>query len=489
MAQSFSFDAPSVPNTCEHAEVVRAVADEALPSCMGSAMDLLDDAVIVLDRNWRILHANRRAVRHDYSPDAVVGMSFWSAPLCLPASERRSFYEHAVKMPEPFRFDWHDDVQDRWLEIKAAPLPDGNLVVQAHDATDERRTHKALRDSEQFHRLIAELTSDYAYSCTVYPDNTISMTTVTEGFTRVTGYTLEEIQEIGDWPRLIHPEDLPRAIEEGQELLQRRMMHELRIITKSGDVRRIRYSTHPYRDPECGRVTRLIGAVKDVTEAREAEDQLRDYAERLKSLSRRLLQVQEDERRHLARELHDEVGQLLTGLRLSLEATRRAPAGDIDPGLNQGLGLVRELTHKVRDISLALRPSMLDDLGLLPALLWHFERYTSQTGVVVNFDHSGLNSRLGTAVETAAYRIIQEALTNVARHAGVKSATVHIHGGEGQLSLVVEDQGKGCTLQSVGQNSGGLSGMQERAELLGGHFRVESTPGNGLRLCAELPLT
>jgi PAS domain S-box-containing protein len=470
---------------------VSTVAPLALPAWIAPAFDALDDAVVVVDGQWRILYANTRAVGDPLlNAEDLRGLSFWLAPLSLPTVQRRSYYEHIELARDVARFETPDEPTGRWLEVKASPMPGGGMVIQSRDVTTQRRALHALRENEEFHRSIAELTSDYAYRCVVNEDNTVCMKSVTEGFTRVTGYTLEEIRAQGDWPTLIHPDDLAGAIEHGKTILEcRRSEYELRIITKSGEIRWIRYSTHPLRDPQTGRIARLVGAVQDITEDRLADDQLREYADRLKALSRRLLQVQEDERRHIARELHDEVGQLLTGLRLSLEATRRVPAGEVPDGLEQTLAIVRELTEKVRDISLALRPSMLDDLGLLPALLWHFERYTAQTGVKVAFDHTGLCGRLGTALETAAYRIVQEALTNVARHAEVKSATVRIHCGDGKLQIEVEDEGQGFQLSTVGRHSGGLSGMQERAELLGGTLHAEAAPGEGVRLRAELPLT
>ena len=168
----------------------------------------------------------------------------------------------------------------------------------------------------------------------------------------------------------------------------------------------------------------IISVIRDITRRKQAEEAQRDYAERLKFLSRRLMEVQETERRNIALELHDEIGQVLTGLKLSLEIGTRLPSDEMVGSLNKARSLVNELMARVRKLSLDLRPAMLDDLGLLPALLWHFEHYTAQTQVKVDFKHSGLDKRrFGQEVETAAYRIVQEALTNVARHAQVQEAT------------------------------------------------------------------
>jgi PAS domain S-box-containing protein len=218
-------------------------------------------------------------------------------------------------------------------------------------------------------------------------------------------------------------------------------------------------------------------------------EQVRAGRERLKALSLQLVEVQETERRHIARELHDEIGQLLTGLKLCLDMCMRPPVDEMRTNLEEARELVNELIARGRELSLDLRPAMLDDLGLLPALLWHFERYTTQTGVLVRFEHAGLERRFSPQVETAAYRIIQEALTNVARHAKVDEVTVRLWSDQDTLRLHIEDQGAGFEpeVRLAAGASSGLTGMQERAALVGGHLTIESAPGAGARLRAEMP--
>ncbi len=218
--------------------------------------------------------------------------------------------------------------------------------------------------------------------------------------------------------------------------------------------------------------------------------QVRAGRERLQLLSRQLVDMQEAERRSIARELHDEIGQLLTGIKLLLEMGLGGKAGAARAHMGDALGLINELMERVRDLSLTLRPAMLDDLGLLPALLWHLERYAAQTHVQVHLRHSGMEKRFPPEIETAVYRIIQEALTNVARHAGVRDATVRLWADAGTLGLQIEDGGVGFDPGAplAAGTSGGLIGMRERALLLGGSLSIESAPGTGTRLTAELPL-
>lgn len=213
--------------------------------------------------------------------------------------------------------------------------------------------------------------------------------------------------------------------------------------------------------------------------------------ERTQVLSQRLVTIQEEERRNLARELHDEIGQILTGLKLMLEMSLRLPPEASQANVQEAQKLVGELMSKVRQISLDLRPGMLDDLGLLPALLWYFERYTTQTQVQVNFTHSGLEGqRFAPEIETAAYRIVQEALTNTARYAGVKAVQVKVWADAGILCAEIEDRGAGFNPQAAleANVSSGIAGMGERARLLGGGLTIESEIGTGTLITAHLPL-
>jgi signal transduction histidine kinase len=142
-------------------------------------------------------------------------------------------------------------------------------------------------------------------------------------------------------------------------------------------------------------------------------------------------------------------------------------------------------------MSLDLRPTMLDDLGLIPALLWLFQRYTSQTGIKVVFEQSGMEERFSMQLETAAYRIVQEALTNTARYAATDQATVRLWRNAELLCVNVRDCGNGFVPEAVvsKRSTAGLAGMSERAKLLGGRLRIESSPGEGTMLSAELPVT
>jgi PAS domain S-box-containing protein len=226
-------------------------------------------------------------------------------------------------------------------------------------------------------------------------------------------------------------------------------------------------------------------------------EQVLEGSKRLQLLSEQLVEIQEAERRNLARELHDEIGQLLTSLRLNLDLANRAlptEQADVKEAQNQltrANETTAQLLGRIREISLDLRPTLLDDLGLLPALLVQFERFSTHTDLQVHFKHSGVESRFSAQVETVAYRVVQEALTNVVRHAQTNEAFVRLWADKQFLRLQVEDHGLGFDPQiiQIPNQTSGLSGMQERVSLCSGLFEIESEPGKGTCLTVELPLS
>jgi signal transduction histidine kinase len=232
-----------------------------------------------------------------------------------------------------------------------------------------------------------------------------------------------------------------------------------------------------------------LGAAQ--AELEESYAQVRLGRNRLEDLSRRLVEVQEEERHSIAMELHDEVGQSLTALKLQLEASAAKPSAVRTSDLKNAQSLLNNLIERVRSLSLQLRPAMLDDLGLLPTLLWHFDQFEQQTRIKVDFQQSGLEKvRFPPALEVATYRIIQESLTNIARHAGADKAVVKVDRQPTLLHLEITDQGKGFNPEKALQNpnASGLSGMRERVTVLGGTLKIISQPKNGTTLLIDLPL-
>jgi|YNPNPStandDraft_1061719.scaffolds.fasta_scaffold02656_10 signal transduction histidine kinase len=247
-------------------------------------------------------------------------------------------------------------------------------------------------------------------------------------------------------------------------------------------------------------VTLLLGAavsglsirrIHGLEKRTEQEWRRAEQAEQeLRRLSQQLVQTQEAERKSISRELHDEVGQMLTALRMELrqlEDLREAPA-EFRARLEETRKLSEEALRTVRDIAMGLRPAMLDDLGLGPAVEWQAREFSRRFGVPVSVELDGRLDGLPERHRTCVYRVVQEALTNCARHARASEIRVTVHGRQDALIMTIQDDGVGFDPAEVSGRGLGLLGIQERVRELGGRLSILSQPGRGTMLSAEVPL-
>jgi signal transduction histidine kinase len=241
-----------------------------------------------------------------------------------------------------------------------------------------------------------------------------------------------------------------------------------------------------------GELDQLLIAFDDMAEALEhRETERRRAQEALQRLSRRLLEAQENERRAIARELHDEFGQALQALKINLQTAQRLPA-DSGQRLADSIDIVNRTLQQVRNLSLDLRPSLLDDLGVVAALEWYLERHAQRTGITAHFEADPPELRLEPTLETVCFRVVQEALTNVARYAQARNVWVELLQHGAHIDLVVRDDGVGfdapaARARAAGGTSFGLLGMQERVELVGGRLDIISSLGQGTEIHARFP--
>jgi signal transduction histidine kinase len=248
----------------------------------------------------------------------------------------------------------------------------------------------------------------------------------------------------------------------------------------------------PHGRDELGQLTLAFDQMAQALEQRELERQRASH--KLQVLSHRLVEVQESERRHIARELHDEIGQSLTAAEMNLQAALQAPGtAALERRLEDSIKAVERVLEQVHDLSLNLRPSMLDDLGLEPALRWYTHRQAALTGMRAEFRADHLEQRLDPVIETECFRVGQEALTNVVRHAQARSVSVELARRNGHIHLCVRDDGVGFDVASlrgeaVRGASLGLLSMEERTALAGGGLEFKSAPGEGTEVHAWFPL-
>jgi PAS domain S-box-containing protein len=425
---------------------------------------------------------------------------------------------------------WDAKGNEAIFSVTGEPLYHGETITGAvvffRDITERRQREEAMQRANERFQIAERATNGFVYEWNSH-DGIIFRSA---GFERILGFRPEEIPPTwAAWAQLVYPGDW-QAVTDAEEqayldaLPGETLENEYRVRHRDGHYLTVAEYAVIERD-QAGHVVRLIGQIQDITERKRAEEELRrahDELERrvaertreldganneLRRLSQRILEVQESERRLIARELHDEIGQHLTGVKMLLDALEESiQDGSGSPGakrvdvssdrsvyassMSEISAAVATILERVRDLSLDLRPAVLDSLGLLPALQWQFERYTRLTGVQVEFSADGLDHRLPARLEAAVYRLIQEALTNVARHAGVAAVTVQVYMSVETLSLYVVDAGVGFDVGealAVG-GSTGLAGMRERAALLGGTLTINSLPGEGTTIQADFSI-
>ena len=243
--------------------------------------------------------------------------------------------------------------------------------------------------------------------------------------------------------------------------------------------------------------SRVLVSVIDITERKRAEAALRDYTERLRVLGSRIEEIQEIGRKQIARVLHDQVGQNLTALGIYLNILRsKLPAeweAKVVDQLDDSLRLLEETMQCVRDVMAELRPLVLDEYGLVAALRWYAERFSKRTGMSSLMVDGCPTTRLSPLAEMALFRIAQEALTNVSKHAQAGQVTIQVEPLGDGVCMTIADNGIGFEFDAryefAGEPGWGLMTMRERAESVGGRLRVESKPGQGTRVIVEVPRT
>jgi PAS domain S-box-containing protein len=350
------------------------------------------------------------------------------------------------------------------------------------DVTQANATARALRESENRLRTIIE---EMPVVLDAMDENGTIVFWNREA-ERVTGYGRDEVIGSPGFFTTAYPDPAYREamVAEWQRRGNAYRDWEWTMTCKDGAQRVIAWSNVSGRTPIPGWAAWGVGI--DVTRRREAEA-------RMETLSRRLLAVQEDERRAVSLELHDDIGQALTAIKLNLEGLQRQPEAARAAALADSVALVEEAIRSVRTLAYALRPQILDDLGLAAALGWLVERTRERTGLAVSCDLAlPPDCDPDATLSAACFRIAQEGLTNVVRHSGATQVHVSLTADERSLVLCIEDDGQGFDLEAAQARARrgdglGVPGMEERARLAGGRLEIHATAGSGTRVCAAFP--
>ena len=459
----------------------------------GSILESLPANVAVLDRDGRIVGVNRSweafaADNGATSPGAVgSGASYRDACIAgmrvgaegapqalamIDAACRGEFNATSLE----YRCD--SPTQQRWIEMTAVPLlrPEGGAIITHLDVSAQKMNEIALRESEDRFRRMAEALPVAIWMAEA--DGQCSY--VNQQWLQLTGRTIEQEAGTG-WLDNLHPDDrgptnaaYMRAFEAREPFLA-----EYRLRRHDGEHRWLLDSGMPRYGTD-GVFYGYVGGCIDITDRKNAEQALR-------GINRRLILAQEDERKRIARDLHDHLSQQLALLAIDLQQISVAPPKSVDAlreALQAAWGRTAEIASDVHAISHRLHPSKMEALGLVATMRAHC-RDMSRQGVKVAFFEHNVPSHIPADVSLCLFRVLEEAVTNVARHSGAHEATVTLDF-DGQIGLRVFDKGRG--MGKTGRLGLGLVSMRERIEALGGTLAIASRPGNGTFVHARVPM-
>ncbi len=458
--------------------------------------DTVRDPILILDSQGRVQRANRAAAEiagRKFSE--VIGQECLELVGCNRDGKTECPHHQTLRTGQAASRDVVHERTGGWFNCLSNPLvaADGALrgsVIVLHNITERKRAQEALRDREERLRLLLDSTAEGIYGL----DLEGRCTFCNAASLRLLGYNRPEELIGKSMHALIHSrtadgseypvEECPiyRAFLQGTES----HVSEEVFWRAGGSSFPVEYWSYPIRRE--GLVLGSVVTFMDITDRKRAEESVRQ-------LAGQLLKVQDDERRRIARELHDSAGQLLAALAIDLDQVRESPRlGQREADLlADGKALLEDLIEDLRTLSHLLHPPLLDDVGLPSALQWYVEEFEKHTGIITSLELSPDLGRLPSDFEITIFRIVQEALANVHRHSGSARATVRLTGSAGEVRLEIADQGRGIPLEerlhfAAGGGMGiGLRGMRERVAQLGGTMEIRSSDA-GTVVSAILPL-
>jgi two-component system sensor histidine kinase UhpB len=386
----------------------------------------------------------------------------------------------------------------RWIRDVGVPVKDESGIVYriagiSEDITERKQVVETLRQSEfdlaeaQRVTKLGNWTLDIASGVVRWSDELYRIFDIDKT-------TFAGTYEI--FLSRVHPDDRPIVAQANADARSDGKSFEIeyRIRTPSGQLKHIHEIGYASKD-RSESVSALFGTAQDITERKQAENAFRDSSVQLRALSRRLVELQESERRELSRELHDRVGQNLTALKINIDMLQPALAShgneDVLARVADSAALLESTMDAIENVMSELRPPMLDDHGLAAALDWHARKFSKRTGIAVVVHAGEPAAQPAPHVQIALFRIAQEALNNIAKHAGARRAEIALDQENGDCVMSLRDDGVGF---DVGENASdklktgiGMVTMRERSQAVGGRFEVQASPERGTRLTVRVP--
>jgi PAS domain S-box-containing protein len=467
-------------------------------------LESMPDAIVITDRDGRIVHANTQVeTLFGYTPNEVLGKP---VEILLPKrlharhlANRDGYTNHRVRRIMGLGMDLfglRKDGSEFPVDVMLSPINNStswDVMVAIRDNTKQREAQEALRTNEEKLRTLFEIVP-IGISFLGKDGRILDMN---PALTNILGMSKEALLK-GTFKsrRYIRSDGTtmsPKEYASVRAITEQKTVYnvETGIVRENGEIKWTSVNAAPVRVAD----VEVVVATVDITERKQAEEAIDRHRESLKLLSRRLVEVQEDERRALARELHDRVGQNLAALTLNLNILRSQLTPEIlekiGTRLNDSVNLVKDVLAITRSVMADLRPNVLDDYGLDAALSEYADRFSQRFGIrVVNNMPSTPTPRMDPGIEMTLLRIAQEALTNIARHAQASQASMTLELEDNAAHMVIEDNGIGIlSWQKVNQpGSHGMRIMRERAEALGGSMKVHSAYKNGTKIEVQIPV-
>ncbi len=391
-------------------------------------------------------------------------------------------------------FSFYAPVKDFFDETEIALLEeatgDVSFALEVLEKEDMRKkAEQAVLESERRYHTLAEVSP-----VGIFHTDAAGLTTyVNPRWCRISGLSYEEAMGNG-WFKAVHEEDKMRLKEGWEKATQQKdvSFSEYRFVRTDGTNAWVIGQAIPERDAD-DRVVGYVGTITDITERKKAEEAIQQTSGQLRLLTAHLLNIREEERRRIGREIHDELGQQLTAIKMDVAWIDKkiTPENEaIKTKLKNVIALLNGGNQSIRRILNELRPVILDEYGLHEALKWQAEQFTKNTGIPVEFKAGETQIKVMEDIATCVFRVYQEALTNITRYARAGKVLTSLNIENNNVILSVEDDGAGFDTESVkNRKSFGILGMKERVHSLDGSLELFSTPGKGTKLKISLPLT
>lgn len=448
------------------------------------------DAIFIADSEGRFVTVNTSACRlSQHSEEELLRMSVYDFAITEDL-QKNSFHFEMLKQGKTVvteRVMKRKDHSTLLIEVNAKLLTDGRLLAFVRDISDRKKAEQALKESENHLRTILQTEPECIKLLTINGEledmNPAGLAMLeADNIEQVKGKT---ILNIINKPYRKAFQNLTENVFKGKSGTL-----EFEITGLKGTARWLSTNAVPMKDAE-GKILSLLAVTRDVTDRKKAEEEIKKTTEELRQLTAHLQKIREEERKRIGREIHDELGQQLTAIKMDVAwIDKKTPPGTtvLKDKLKNIITLLDGSNKSIRRILSELRPGILDDYGLLEALEWINRQFTNNTGIPVEFTTVETGIKLPDEVSTCIFRIYQEAFTNITRYAGAKKVVTSLNINDNTIEVIITDDGIGFDPSLIRhRKSFGILGMKERILSLEGNFELDTSPGKGTKITIRVP--